>query len=58
MNHDKNLLIAILMNTYLPITSGKDIVGEYQIPLHIAEKLADALINNGVTVRICNVLDK
>lgn len=48
MKRDKNQLIDILTNTYLPIMRGKDTVGEYHITHSAAEKLADALIDNGV----------
>ena len=44
-------LVELLSNIYLPMMDGHNTIGEYNIPHKFKEKIADYLINNGVTVQ-------
>lgn len=46
---DKEKLIELLDNVYLPMTCGPDVIGEYHIPHKFKKEIADHLIANGVT---------
>ena len=46
---DREKLIEMLGNIYLPMTCGPDTIGEYRIPHKFKKEIADHLIANGVT---------
>ena len=48
---DREKLVELLGNIYLPMMDGSNTVGEYTIPHKFKEKIADYLITNGVTVQ-------
>ena len=48
---DREKLVELLGNIYLPMMDGSNTVGEYTIPHKFKEKIADHLITNGVTVQ-------
>ena len=53
----RDKLIDILKNVSAPMMRGDVQIGEYRTPHWFAEKLADALIENGVTISTFKVGD-
>ena len=44
-------LVELLGNIYLPMMTGSDTIGEYNIPHKFKREIADHLISHGVTVQ-------
>lgn len=51
MDNTREKLIELIINTYMPIMRGNDVVGQFRIKEHEAKSIADHLIANGVTVQ-------